>query len=236
MFPKAILFDLDDTIISFEGVSEEAWKKCCSDFINEYLPVCNEQELLSQINTTRKWYWSDPERHKIGRTDMIQARREIVKIALNNLKVYDIIQANSLADSFSAYRVELISLFPNSINTLKYLKSKNIKLGLITNGTSKEQRAKINRFNLNDFFNIILIEHEVGFGKPDLRVYIKALEYFNVESKDVWMVGDNLIWDIQAPQKLGIYSIWNDYQNKGLPKDSQIIPDRIINDISELLK
>lgn len=236
MFPKAILFDLDDTIISFEGVSEEAWKKCCSDFIKEYLPDFTEQELLSQINTTRKWYWNDPVRHKVGRSDLIKARREIVKIVLDNLKIYDEDQSNSLADSFSAHRVELICLFPNSLNTLTELKSKNIKLGLITNGTSNDQRAKLNRFNLTDFFDIILIEHEIGFGKPDLRVFMKALEYLNLEVKDVWMVGDNLVWDIHAPQQLGIYSIWNDYQNKGLPKDSQIIPDRIINNISELLK
>lgn len=80
-----------------------------------------------------------------------------------------------------------------------------------------------------------LIEGELGFGKPDLRVYKVALDRLNVTPDQAWMVGDNLEWDIAAPRSLGIYSIWNDYKNKGLPKNSKIIPDRIINNISELL-
>jgi hypothetical protein len=49
-------------------------------------------------------------------------------------------------------------------------------------------------------------------------------------------VGDNLEWDVAAPQRLGIYGIWNDYLNKGLPPTTNIHPDRIINSISELTK
>jgi putative hydrolase of the HAD superfamily len=49
-------------------------------------------------------------------------------------------------------------------------------------------------------------------------------------------VGDNLVWDVGAPQKLGIFGIWNDYRNKGLPPSSKIIPDRIITNISELVE
>jgi putative hydrolase of the HAD superfamily len=166
---------------------------------------------------------------------MIKARREIVKIVFENLKLKDENLSNSLADNFSKYRVELICLFPNSIKTLTELKTKGIKLGLITNGTSEEQRAKIDRFKLAVFFDTILIEHEVGFGKPDLRIFNKALEQLKAEAKETWMIGDNLVWDVAAPQKLGIYSIWNDYQHKGLPVDSVVIPDKVINDIAEVL-
>ncbi len=236
MLPRAILFDLDDTIISFEGVSGAAWEKCCSDFVNQNTLAFSKQELLSQINAIRKWYWSDANRHTIGRANIIEARRNIVKIALSNLEVYDENLSNGLADMFSSYRVELICLFPNSIHTLKELKAQNVKLALLTNGTSHDQRAKIDRFNLSDFFDVILVEHEVGYGKPDTRIYKLALERLGLGAKDVWMVGDNLVWDVQAPQQLGIYSIWNDYQNSGLPEGSEIIPDRIVSDISELLK
>lgn len=34
--PKALLFDLDDTIISFEGVAAEAWGQCCRQFVEKY--------------------------------------------------------------------------------------------------------------------------------------------------------------------------------------------------------
>lgn len=75
----------------------------------------------------------------------------------------------------------------------------------------------------------------MGVGKPDLRVFRIALEKLGLRADEVWMVGDNLVWDIEAPQKVGIYSIWNDFRKKGLPKDSTIVPNRIINSITELL-
>jgi len=62
-----------------------------------------------------------------------------------------------------------------------------------------------------------------------------ALQKLNLTAEEVWMVGDNLVWDVEAPKKIGIYAVWNDYRKKGLPKGSTILPDRIINDISELI-
>jgi putative hydrolase of the HAD superfamily len=49
------------------------------------------------------------------------------------------------------------------------------------------------------------------------------------------MVGDNLEWEIMAPQRLGIYAIWHDGYGVGLPPNSPIRPDRIIRRLSELL-
>jgi putative hydrolase of the HAD superfamily len=49
------------------------------------------------------------------------------------------------------------------------------------------------------------------------------------------MVGDNLEWEIVAPQRLGIYAIWHDGYGVGLPSDCPIRPDRIICRLSELL-
>ena len=94
----------------------------------------------------------------------------------------------------------------------------------------------MNRFNLNKFFELILIETEVGFRKPDIRIYELVLEKLSLISDDVWMVGDNLIWDIEAPQKIGIYSIWNDFKREGLPVASSIIPNKIIDSISDLAR
>jgi putative hydrolase of the HAD superfamily len=61
------------------------------------------------------------------------------------------------------------------------------------------------------------------------------LENLGLTPGDVWSVGDNLEWDILAPQKLGMFGIWNDFRGQGLPSDSPIIPDRIITRISELM-
>ena len=52
MLPKAILFDLDDTIISFDGVTNYAWEKTCKSFIESEKPSFDEKELLESINKT----------------------------------------------------------------------------------------------------------------------------------------------------------------------------------------
>ena len=50
------------------------------------------------------------------------------------------------------------------------------------------------------------------------------------------MVGDNLEWEVVAPQRLGIYAIWYDGYGTGLPPGSPIRPDRIIRTLPELLE
>jgi putative hydrolase of the HAD superfamily len=140
-----------------------------------------------------------------------------------------------MVDSISKLQKELVYLFPESIRTLEHLKSAGIKMALITNGMVENQRPKIEKFNLTRFFEFCLIEEEVGFGKPDLRVFQLVLQKLHLKPDQLWMVGDNLVWDVEAPQKIGIYSVWNDYKGGGLPPDSQIKPDRVIGNISELL-
>jgi putative hydrolase of the HAD superfamily len=49
------------------------------------------------------------------------------------------------------------------------------------------------------------------------------------------MIGDNLEWEVEVPQRLGIYAIWIDAHGVGLPADSSIRPDRIIHSLTELL-
>lgn len=235
MLPKAILFDLDDTIISFDGAAEIAWKKATSLFVEQNDLHFDSEVLLENINKVRKWYWGDTDRHKVGRMNMIKARREIVKMALENLDYFDEAKAYEMADSYSKIQDDLICLFPDSLITLERLKSMGIRMALITNGSSEKQRGKINRFCLSGYFEKCFIEEEVGFGKPDTGVFLLALEELGLKAAEVWMVGDNLVWDIEAPQKIGIYSIWNDFRKTGLPRNSEIIPNRIIHSISELL-
>jgi putative hydrolase of the HAD superfamily len=108
------------------------------------------------------------------------------------------------------------------------------RLALLTNGAADAQRRKISRFGLASLFDVILVEGEVGFGKPDERIYRLALRELNVDPQNAWMVGDNLEWDVAAPQKLGLFTVWIDRHGKGLPAERGIRPDRIMKALSEL--
>ena len=54
------------------------------------------------------------------------------------------------------------------------------------------------------------------------------------EPGETWCVGDNLEWEVAAPQRLGIYSVWVDPASEGPPADSGVKPDRVVASIAEL--
>jgi len=61
---------------------------------------------------------------------------------------------------------------------------------------------------------------------------MQALE---VTAPGTWLIGDNLEWEIEVPQRVGIYAIWMDVHGEGLPAESTVRPDRIIRSLTELL-
>jgi putative hydrolase of the HAD superfamily len=166
--------------------------------------------------------------------DMKNARRIIVRMAMDELHFSGEKKARLLADDYSRRQYEYVCLFDDTIPTLEKIKDDGIRMALVTNGTAADQRDKINRFGLSKYFEFCLIEEETGFGKPDVRVFHLALDKLKLNPEDVWMVGDNLVWDIECPKKAGIFSIWKDFKRKGLPEGSAVVPDFIISSISEL--
>jgi putative hydrolase of the HAD superfamily len=233
MSPKGILMDLDDTILAYSVVAEPIWKQLCREYACR-LDSIQPNRLYDEIKKMSDWFWSDKERHKKGRRDLDSARRFTVSLAFRELKLEDFSLAEEMADRFSAQREEEIFIFEKAEETLEILTGQNIILALMTNGEAKKQRNKIQRFNLERFFKSILIEGEMGFGKPEEAVYKRAMKELGLGADEVWAVGDNLEFDVYGPQKLGIFGIWNDFLKQGLPSDSEVIPDRIIHDISEL--
>ncbi len=235
MLPKGILFDLDDTIISFDLVADAAWSQVCEKYYQN-CGLSDSNDLFQSISKIRQWYWSDRERHKRGRNNLDKTRNEIVHLALKELGITNLDLTDKIANAYSTRRTELIHLFPRAKDTLKHLRNKKVSLALLTNGEAETQRAKINRFGLEQIFDVILIEGELGYGKPKQQVYYDALNALKLAPERVWAVGDNLEWDVWGPQQLGIYSIWNDYKDKGLPLSSKIVPNRIIKSIVELIE
>jgi putative hydrolase of the HAD superfamily len=186
------------------------------------------------IERAREWYWADPDRHRVGRLDLAVARREVVRIALRDLGADDSTLAQQIGDTYHDLRDAGLQPFADAIDTVRWLRSRGCRLALLTNGGGAMQRGKITRFGLADLFDTILIEGEVGFGKPDPRVYARALDSLEVAAADTWMVGDNLEWDVAEPQRQGIYGIWIDVWSRGLPPRHSVRPDRIIRRLSEL--
>lgn len=237
--PRAILFDMDETILSAYGGADAAWLQVATEFAAA-LGALHPDVAARMISHQARLLWADSSRHKHWRLRLREARREIVRAAFLALahqghgKVDDAV-ALRLADRFTDLREEATTCFPGALETIDTLKAMGVRLALVTNGAREPQRAKIERFDLASRFQHIQIEGEHGFGKPEEQAYIHAMQALDVGPADTWMVGDNLEWEVVAPQRLGIYAIWHDVVGEGLPTDSPIRPDRIIRALPELL-
>ena len=233
-WPQLLCLDLDDTILAFTDSAEPCWQRICVKYASR-IEGLTAEALLVAINEVRAWYWADPERHRRGRLNLIGARREIVAEAFSRLQGDVPEWTNDMADSYTTEREEIVQPFLGAIEALSQLRHQSKHLALITNGQSENQRRKINRFNLAPFFDYILIEGELGIGKPDERVYHHILKQFEVAAASAWMVGDNLEWDVAAPQRVGMQGIWLDYAGVGLPASSGTRPDQIIRHLLGLI-
>ena len=142
--------------------------------------------------------------------------------------------ARELGHSYRLKRDERAVLIPGAVEALRRFRSRGIALAMITNGSSTGQRVKIERFDLERYFDRILIEGELGFGKPEPEVYLKAMALLNSSPAYTWCVGDNLEWEVAAPQELGVHSVWVDPTGVGPPAGSGVRPDRTVSSIAEL--
>ena len=236
--PRAMLIDMDDTILSAYGRPELAWNTIAAEFAGELGTLPPELVAAAILDFARK-FWTDAEAE--WRLKLAEARREVVKggfAALADAAGRPALPgelAIRIADRFTAFREEQMFVFPGAHDAIDALKARGVKLALVTNGAAETQRAKIERFALAHRFDHIQIEGEHGFGKPEERAYLHAMAALGVTATDTWMVGDNLEWEVEVPQRLGIYAIWLDTHDMGLPAGSTIRPDRIIRSLDELL-
>ena len=232
-----MLVDLDDTILWF-GDRKQVLTRVAYEF-QEFLKPIPPIEAAQGLEDTLAEFWGDRDRYEKWRFLIRESRIHLISEMFEKWRF----RAEGLtpevaiqfSERFHRFRTEEVVLFSGSVEALIDLRSRGILLALVTNGDSQVQRAKIDRFDLAKHFHHVQIEGEMGFGKPDPRAYFHAMSVLGVAPHDTWMIGDNLEWEVAAPQKLGIYSVWHDHSNKGLPPGSNIQPDRIIRRISELV-
>ncbi len=234
--PRAILFDLDDTIIS-AGPRLLLTQTVAEEYAH-LLPMPAD-EAAKVIEVAAREFWSDETRHKAWRMRIREARIELIEQVFRAWRreapALTPEVARAFGERFHALREEN-ACFPGAVETIDELRARGVLLALVTNGAAEPQREKVKKFDLARRFHHIQIEGEAGFGKPEERAYRHALEALGVAASDAWMVGDNLEWEVAAPQRLGVFAIWHDHLGEGLPEGSPVRPDRIIRRIPELLE
>ena len=244
--PRAVLLDLDDTILDDCMVVDDCWRRACETGCEAAsaegsrspdAPCPSADVVLEAIDRLKTWFWSDAERHRNGRLDMDIARLEIVRAALIELGLRGPVEedlATRITGAYTRLREEAIEELPGAIDTVRWLRTQGCRTALLTNGAGPAQRRKIERFGLAPLFEAVLVEGEQGFGKPDPRIYELALARLEASPAETWMAGDNLEWDVAQPQRMGIFSVWIDKRGRGLPSGHAVRPDRIVRSLAEL--
>lgn len=91
------------------------------------------------------------------------------------------------------------------------------RLGLITNGPTLIQQAKIERLGLVDLLDVLLISEEVGVAKPDPRIFALALERLRVAPSQALFVGDSPEHDLRGAAAAGVDVVWLNRHGGELP-------------------
>src|SRR5258708_6549264 len=235
--PKAVLFDMDGTLLMSAQRSDQSWQQVSFQFAPRLGLLAESlfHALRESIAAYRNDIEGDTEKQRRDRLDPFAVRTETVQAALTELDRGDMTLATEVVRAYEALRDEYLAPVPHAIETLEALRARKKRLGLLTNGNATYQRRKIERHHLAPFFDCILIEEEFGMAKPDPRIYPAALEQLQITPREAWMVGDNLTLDVGAPQQLRFFAICFDPPIPASPQQPPPHPHPIIHPLPELL-
>jgi putative hydrolase of the HAD superfamily len=231
--PRAIFFDMDDTLLDTSGGVEESWRLTCEAFAPEL--GCQWDELHKAIRGQMMSFWKDEAAVEHWRTRLHEARAHNVELALRE-RGWDPSRARLIADRYWDEQHSRMKLFEDAVQTLDRLRAEGFRTGLITNGPREMQREKIGRFELAHHFDVIVIEGEFGHGKPHPNVFRHAMETVGSKPVESWHIGDNLYADIGGAQGAGIHAAWIHRDRLQLGEDAPCTPDRVIGHLPELLE
>jgi putative hydrolase of the HAD superfamily len=169
----------------------------------------------AQLRASSEWFWSDDERHRGGRLDLPGSRRAVLAHVLEAVGRPAPALAAEAGELYSALRDERLAPFEGALEALARVRERVPALGLVTNGAAAAQRAKIERFDLARFFDVIVVEGEAGFGKPDPRVFERALGTVGIAPARALMAGDNYECDVLGSLGAGLHAVWIDRDGRG---------------------
>ncbi len=170
-------------------------------------------------------------------------RTEQMRRTLAAAGVPDEAFAKMLSETYGRERSANLKLFPESIQALQALADR-FPLGVITNGPADVQRQEIATLGIGSLFAHVVVEGELGVGKPSSRVFRHAEQLFGLQPDQMLMVGNSYRHDVQGAIAAGWRTAWirrpSDVGMSGTkpeqrPEDGPE-PDIEIHDLRQLLE
>jgi len=251
--PKALIFDLDDTLVVEKASAEAAFLQTCELARQRY--GIDPAALHATLRRTCRSIWhNSPARAYCveigissweglwgrfhGRDENLQILRawgpryrlESWLQTLREHGVDDEAFATELAETFPTHRRELHVVYEDVRPTLEYF-GRSHRLGLLTNGASDLQREKIEGAGIARYFDDIVISGDVGVGKPNPRIYEIMLSRLNATPHQAVMIGNSLTSDVAGPQRVGMKAVW--VNRAGHAPSDGIAPDLEVSNLNE---
>ena len=200
-----IFFDLDNTLWDFDRSSILAFDKIFEIFnlINYGIPSAKDFHKTYFDHNNRLW---DLYRKGIIDKDFLKIER--FRLPLNDYGIADEKLATDLGESYTDYAARLVALVPNTMEVLNYLKEKNYKIHLITNGFLEVQSIKMQASGLDKMIDSSFVSEVVGFKKPDHRIFHHAMKEVGGNIENSVMIGDDLSVDIIPAKEIGMTHIY----------------------------
>lgn len=232
---KVLIFDLDNTLINYGGVTEKAWRLTCQKCIEKYGMNIDVIKIADEIVKVNNSIWEDENKRPKGNFSFYELRKSIVNEALNRLQINNDEIVEWIVSNYSYYKHEAVYVFEDVFDTLNELKNREYIIALLTNGDGAFQREKLKRFDMESLFDGIFIDGEQGVGKPEKQAYENVLNMFQVQPSEACMIGDHYLWEVVAPVSYGLKAIWVNRGELGVKGNEKIKADYVIKNIGELL-
>jgi putative hydrolase of the HAD superfamily len=148
------------------------------------------------------------DRYSKGFIKQDELRWKRIYLSLLDFKIGNEKLARDMSVDFLEILPTKKKLFPYTIEILTYLKNKNYKMHLITNGFESVQFKKINNANIAHFFNEVVTSEASNSLKPQKEIFEYALKNANAQLNQSIMIGDNESADIQGGINAGMDTIF----------------------------
>jgi putative hydrolase of the HAD superfamily len=215
---RTILFDLGDTVIQYGQIDRAAlfhraaWRT--------YRMWARRQRRLSpervRMPDFRRYYLHQWFAMRWGYLKLLLRRREmdamrVIRRASRKLWLNAPDEFfNELAWNWYQPLAQVARLEPGTLRTLRALRERGLSLGLVSNTFVPGQvlDRHLGELQLLDLFPVRVYSCDVGFRKPDRRIFELALNQLEADPRETLFVGDSLRADVGGARRLGMHVAW----------------------------
>jgi putative hydrolase of the HAD superfamily len=212
---RAYLFDLDETLIDREATVERYLQVQYARFNFHGLPYAKYRER----------FWELDARGYADRVAVFQALIDDFSLPVSTEALVTDFRQSAWAECQPYADVDRV---------LRSLRAQGYPLGIISNGSSQSQRAKLKGAGLEPLVDVILISEEEGIKKPDPAIFLRASTRLAVRPEECVFVGDNPQADIVGALSAGMQAVWR-RNGAAWPSDLPVTAHYTIDQLEELL-